>query len=304
MPVVFTEPSLLDETGTVEDLINEVYTHLEPSSFGYLNRLATAIVDTTETEFVFEYDNRAAIKPGAYLCCGVEVVYVWAFDETTKTATVQRAMLGSVASTHSTGALVQIQPRVSRFDVLKQLRHDIRSWPPALFVADSVVIDGSVAARAYDLPATDMQRILEVRWTSSLSGSVTRNYRGWHIDTNADTDVFPSGTSITFDTAPGTGIFQVVYARPFDTSSFNLYTQLSTIGLTESVREIPVLGAAARLVREAPRTDTRAQGQSRLAEEVPPMHLTNTAKDLMRRRDDRIHQEIARLRESWPQRRG
>lgn len=302
MPIVLLDPPLVDPTLTVETLVGEVYTHLEPSSFGYLNRLAEPVENVAQDTFVFEFNVQAAIKPGAYLGVDLEVVYVWDYDQATKRATVQRAMLGSVAAAHDAGALVQIQPRVSRFDVVKQLRHDIRSWPAALYVVDVVDFEQSTLVRAYDFDVPAFTRILDVL---SLDPSGTwHRAPGWRFEPSADTTDFPSGRAIVFPSASTGRQVRVIYARPFDTSSFGLSTTLASIGLTDSMLDIPVLGAAARLVREAPRTDTRAQGQSRLAEEVPPMHLMNTSKDLTRRRDDRIHQEIARLRELFPQRRG
>lgn len=300
MSPVVVGPANPDGVATVADLVDEVYTHLEPSSVGYLNRLTNA-VDENDVTFVFDFATAAAIKPNAYLCVDIEVVYVWDYDAATRTATVQRGMTGSIAAAHEVGALVQIQPRVSRFDVVKQLRHDIRSWPPALFVAQTLELTQSSNVRGYNFDADNVYRILDVRSTDV--GDSPRPVKGWRYEPDADTTDYPSGKAIIFlDGAPNRAI-QVVYAAPFDLSSFAPSTTLDTIGLDPTMYEIPVLGAAARLVREAPRTDTRAQGQSRLAEEVPPMHAMNASKDLMRLRDNRIHQEIARLRESWPQRR-
>jgi hypothetical protein len=303
VPVVVLAPSTIDATVTVENLVNRVYTHLEPSSFGYLNRLASDITDITSETLVVERDNQAAaIKAGAYICVDIEVMYVWDYDPTTKTVTVQRGMLGSVATTHDTGALIQVQPRVSKYDVLVQLRDDIRSWPPSLFVPTTAELTEGTTSRGYDLAGIgEVIRPLRVRVTDP-SATSPHDASGWRYVANADPSDYPSGKALVFDN-PATSAVQFVYAAPFDTLVFDLDTPLAQVGLTEHQYEIPVLGAAARLVREAPRTDTRAQGQSRLAEEVPPMHLTNTSKSLMKMRDDRIHQEIARLRETYPQRR-
>lgn len=302
MPLVLSEPPILDATVTVDTLVAEVYTHLEPSSFGYLNRLAEPVPTTDQTEFTFEFANQAAIKPGAYLCVDVEVVYVWDYDAVTGAATVQRGMLGSIPTDHDAGALVQVQPRVSKYDVVKQLRHDIRSLPPALFVVNTVEFSPEANVRGYELALANVTRILNV--VETRYSAAPRTVSGWRYDSNADIDVYPSGKALIFPWAFDTSsVVAVTYASSFDTSSFNLDTPLAQIGLSETMFEIPVLGAAARLVREAPRTDTRAQGQSRLAEEVPPGHISNTQRNLFKLRDDRIHQEIARLRERFPQRR-
>lgn len=298
MPVFPSDP--LDTT-PVSSLIADVYTHLEPSSFGYLNRL-TEDVDDDDTSIVFDFGNQAAVRPGAYLCVDIEVLYVWDYDDAAKTATVQRAMLGSVAAAHAAGALVQIQPRVSSFDVLKQLRYDVQSWPPSLYRTTTIEVSVGAASRGYELDAVDAYRVLSVTYTPT-GGTAPLAVSGWRVDFDADVDIYPSGKAIIFPAAFGPATVDVTYAAPFITDEWALDTLLADLGLTPSMYEIPVLGAAARLIREAPRTDTRAQGQSRLAEEVPPMHRANASKDLMRRRDDRIHQEIARLREKYPQRR-
>lgn len=299
-PVVLSEPTVLSDV-YVSSLVNETYRHLEATSFGILNRL-TGYIGDDATELVVDFDTAKAIRPNAYLCIDAEVMYVWNYDEATRTATVQRAMLGSRAVAHTAGALIQIQPRVSTFDVLTQLAHEIRSWPPALYQIDTLEITRSSLARAYDLAgAYDAYRVLEGRHTSTASTSPRTV--SFHVDFNADITTYPSGKAIIFTDPMSTGITEVVFARPFTTDPFELDTPLSQIGITETMRDIPVLGAAARLLREAPRTDIQRQGQSRLAEEVPPGHTGSTRTALRREADNRIHQEIARLRERYPQRR-
>lgn len=302
MPVVLPSPSPVS-SAYVSSLVQEVYRHLDATSFGVINRLTDNIATVEETTFTFDFEAGKAIRPGAYLCVDLEVVYVWTYNEATRVATVQRAMQGSTAAPHAAGALVQVQPRVSQFDVLTQIVHDIDSWPPSLYQTATTTISGGVTTRAYDLPGTTgITRILEIR--RSRTGTSPTLVRKWRLDLNADTTTFPSGRSIVFPNGWDTGdTIEIVYAKPFDTSAVTLTTSLATIGLTDSMKDIPVYGAAARLVREAPRTETQPQGQARLADEVPPGHLGNTSAALWKKRDDRIHQEIARLRELYPQRR-
>ncbi len=64
------------------------------------------------------------------------------------------------------------------------------------------------------------------------------------------------------------------------------------------------MGAAARLMlaREIPRSDTNAQAQSRLAEEVPVTAMLQAAQALDRKTKNRLADEARRLREYFPYR--
>lgn len=298
MPIAFS--SSADQT-TVAALIEEVYRHLEPSSFGKLNRL-TADIDNVQDTLVVDFATGEAIREHSQICVDVEVMYVWEYDKATRTVTVQRGMGGSVPSAHTAGALVQVQPRVAAFDVLTQLQNEVRSWPPALYRVGRATLTFTANSRAYNLASTTgMYRVLEVRGLSTASGT-PRTLGGWRVDFNADTSVYPTGKAIVFSAAYS-GTAEVIFAAPFVTTSWSPTMTLASVGLSDSMLDIPVLGAVARLLHEAPRTDTRVQGQSRDAEEVPPMHTANLRAQMRRERDDRIHQEMARLRELYPQRR-
>lgn len=298
MPLVLSSEA---DQGTLAALVEAVFTHLEPTSLGILNELA-ADVTADATTITVTRDTQAAIRAGAYLCVDIEVFYVWAFDEATKTATVKRGMLGSIPAAHNAGALVQIQARNTNFDVLKELRNEIRSWPPGLFRPQTATIGLGSLTRAYDLPMLTGYRVLKARYTGTGTGASSRS-AAYELDTNADTAVYPSGNAIIFNNAHANGTVIVTYGAPFVTDPWLLATSLNDIGLTPTMLDIPVLGAASRLLREAPRTDTRAQGQSSTDARVPPGYTGSTRTALRREADTRIHQEIVRLRETYPQRR-
>lgn len=302
MPIVLPAPEVTDvptDDSTVAHLVEAVFTHLDSSSFGLLNKLSTDIDDAVET-VSFVRANQAAITPGAHLCIDVEVMYVWDVDEVAKIATVERGMLGSARAEHDAGALIQIQPRVSNFDVFKELRNEINSWPVALFRDVVVPVSVGTSTRTYELAVAGAYRILRADYRAV---NVSTRGVSWRDNFKADTAIYPSGKTITFDTSFSAGNVDVVVATPFATTPWALTTTMTEIGLTASMLDIPVLGAASRLIREAPRTDTQAQGQSRLAEEVPPMHRANERTRMRREADTRIHTEIARLRDKYPQRR-
>lgn len=298
MPIVLSDEA---DQGTVAALVEATFTHLDATSFGILNRLAEDCAVNAETLTAF-FGTQVALRPGTYICIDIEVMYVWEYNEATKVATLQRGMLGSIPAAHATGALIQIQPRVSNFDVLKELRNEIRGWPPALYQLATVPLEVNllIGTRAYDLPAPNLARVLEVRRTGTWLNATATNIPGYHIDYN--TDAYPSGRAIVFDAACSPGTVEVVYASPFTTDPWALTTQLSSVGLQDSMFDIPVLGAASRLLREAPRTDTRNQGQSAVDAKVPPGYTGSTRTSLRREADTRIHAEIARLREKYPQR--
>lgn len=303
MPVVGDVESSPAGAVTVSDLVEETRRHLGGRS-GELNRLASNVT-VGHTSLTFEFD-LGGIVEGSMIAVNDEVFYVWSVNQSTRTIIVQRAMMGSTVATHSTGDIVEVAPRFSRFAIKRALQQEIRSWSPRLFTVTAVDVAFLANRRTADLAGvTSIQFPIDCRLQPD-TGNIAENWKRIRVDVipSLPTSEFASGYALQLATAfTSAQTVRFVYAKPITADTFNDWTQpVTDLGLLASMLDIPPVGAAWRLLsmREAVRTDTRAQGEPRMAEEVPPGHAASAASGFKRLRDIRIQEEIEALRTLYP----
>lgn len=298
-----------NETTSVATVIQRIRDHYLYGTYrATLNQLA---VDPGSggTTLTFTYDMEG-ITRGSYLSIEQEVVYVWATNPASKTATVARAQMGTLAAAHAIATTVEINPRFPRPMIKQTMEEEIRSWPTSLFKVDALDISATTSFRAYDLTGIgDFYFVVEVR-KSQPSGDTTRSWPKISFDVIRDMSAanFASGSAIQLQSPLDTArTLRVTYARPFDVSVFEEATDLvATCGLSSSMVDIVQYGTAWRLLqpREIQRTSRQSQGEPRKAEEVPPGFTSATAAGLKKLRDNRIDEESNRLRAKYPYRVG
>ena len=297
MPIVLPSSS----GTTIGNLIDELAAYLSAGTLGQLNELDGAVTDDATTIKFKHRTNMPA--PGSWLGVGLEVMYVWDTQPGASTATVRRGMGGSNALEHSSGTIVELHPRFSRFQLMRTLQQEIAGWPPSLYALHAVTLNVSSSTNVFDFAdIEDSSRILEAAfWPTS---GAPRDLPFTRIMRHQDEGNLESGVGIVLSQSVGPGTVRVVFSTGFDLGDWTEVTTASSIGLTESMLDIPVIGGAARLMlaREAPRSDTYAQGQARLAEEVPPGSILQNARELERMTDKRLAREARRLRELFPYR--
>ena len=140
---------------TAQDLISETKRHLLSFQRESLNRLASAAT-SSQTTLTLEFDT-TTVQPGSHLQLGLELMYVWTVDQASKSVTVQRAQLGSVAQAHSLGAVITVNPKFPDFAILKALNDDIRSLSAptnGLYAVRVVELTATANSSGYNLPGT------------------------------------------------------------------------------------------------------------------------------------------------------
>ena len=129
----------------------------------------------------------------------------------------------------------------------------------------------------------------------------------WTTSREMDTGEFSSGNALLVysGASPGNAM-RVRYKAHFGQFTTLAQTMVTDLGMPERMRDIPVLGAQARLMalREPRRGFYESQGQPRRAEEVPVGAQTASARSLMALRDGRIQSEAALLMSQFPTRLG
>lgn len=295
---------------TVSDLVEETRALLYSTAHTEQNKLAVT-VDSSTDSFQFSYSLRG-IVPGVRVSVEEEVVYVWAVDKGTNTATVQRGYQGTTAASHTSGAMVDINPPFPLHRIKSELKKEINSWPADVFAVDTTTVTVSDSYRTQGVDSGisgEWWHILDVRSSPldhrTYSSSVWSSVPHYEVQRNAPVADFASGTALILHGGFNTGSVVVTYSKPFDTSTWDDGTDLeSDVGLMDSMLDIPVMGAAWRLasVREVKRTLDEAQGESRYAEEVPPGSSTRAGEYFRAVRNARLGEETARLMSIYPRR--
>ena len=270
------------------------------------NRLEGAVT-TTATSLITEFDLRS-LQRGVYAEIGDELIYVWDATAASKTCDpIQRAQRSTTAVQHSDGDVVTVAPRFPRYRIRKMIEREIRSWPTDVFDVGTVEVAVGTASRAYNLGISGSYYHVLGASVSPLSGEESnwRELTSLRVDRNADTGDFASGSSITFPgTFDSTRTVRVAYSKPFTLTSLADSVDVETgLGLDLSMVDVVIAGVCWRMLasREARRTFTEEQHESRTAEQVPPMHTVQAAERAFKRmRDDRLKEEARRLKALFP----
>lgn len=294
--------------GTLADLIADVRHYLQANHRETRNKLSGAH-DSSTTTFTFTYDI-GRIQPGAKVTVGLEECHVWSSNTANKTAIVERGDFGSSAASHADGAIVLVNPAASDFDILRAINaelNDLSSPSNGLFQIGAMEVTYNSAIRGYDLQGvTDIDDILEVTFDTAGSEKswpvIPR--RKWRLSRDMDTDDFSSGIALILSEGAESGrTIRVKYKAPFGTLAALNDDVAATTGLAVTAHDILAVGAAIRMLpgREAERSRSDIQGDSRRPDEVGVGSQLPVIRELLALRQDRIAAEAARLRAHYPQ---
>jgi hypothetical protein len=294
---------------TVQAAINRTRRILRSGYRVQTDKLATSI-NASETTIELTYTGMG-LNQGSMLCMGTERMYVWSWTEGSKVAVVERGFDGSTAATHTAGELVEVNARIDGFEIADALKLEINAWPQQMFRVDAVTLSYSTGKSWLELPVTDAYYVLEAR-AKPVTSQIAELLNAWarypvvkaRLINSQDTDWFSTGQAISLHSIVDYDQdVRVLLARPFDTAPFTSSTDLVTdCGLAASMLDIPPLGAAIRLMsyQEAGRTDRIHAGESRIAEETPPMYAVQLAEHWEKMRTVRLSDEISKLMARYP----
>ncbi len=287
-------------TGTT--VINRTLRQLLSGVIEQRNKLSVAINSTTTT-VVVSYDPDG-IRAGQVIEIDSELFYVWEASVGTRTLTVERGWNGTTPASHSVGAIVTVNPRFPRAQILEALNdelQDLSSPVHGLFQIKSFDLNYNGSDIMIDLP--EVTNIIDL--VSVQVRQIATEYpliRKVKLVRDLPTDDFPSTYALKFEQGCRPGRIRVVYKAPFtplanESQNLNLYA-----GLPDSCEDIINLGVQIRLMapRELKRNFTESQGDTRRADEVQAGAVSNSINNLIRMRRDRIIAEAARLARQYP----
>lgn len=287
---------------TAATVIDRTLRQLLSGTVEQRNKLNVSI-DSDDTSVVTTY-NLDGLRAGQTFEIGSELFYIWDTDQGTKTMTVERGYNGTTATSHTAGAIIRVQPRFPRAQVLEAINDelaDLSSPVHGLFQVKVEDIDYDGSSRMIDFEnVTSVIDLLEVsvRYMDD-DYPVARKVK---LVRNVPTDDFPSGYALRFDQSVFPGRLRVVYKAGFTSAASEATNLVTGCGLSESMLDIVNMGAQIRLMapREMKRNFTESQGDTRRAEEVPAGAVAGSITNLIRMRRDRIIAESAKLKRQYP----
>lgn len=293
---------------TVRDLVERTrHRWLEPSLRRSPNKLAVGLA-AADTSVTLTYDQ--ALDRNKLLGIDQEVMFVWSYDSTSKTAVVDRGWKATTAAIHTINSVVDVDARWFRSDILGALLDDINGWPTGLYQVSAATVTVQAGQTNVDLPTALLglyglvdARINHHPLTSTTTFDTWGRLQYAGLVNKMPVGNFPSQTMVKLGITPSESTsVRLVAAMPFSTVPFTESTDITTVGLTESLCDLAEMGAAVRLIHgmEAGRTDRSSQGEARRANEAPPMYATQAATGLERRYRDRLRTEMQRLQSFYP----
>jgi len=239
------------------------------------------------------------IQKGMLISSGLNVWFVKGVYSTDNTVFVIPGYDNSPQDAVAAGDMVYVRPRMTDWYAFNAINDQLRSLssPDAgLYRIGTWVADVDPTYQTYVVPqaALTMTNIIRVRWrwpgtTDVWTDMAPRHYR-WNYSTVQNIVrlliSIPSGTEIEF-----------TYKAPFTLATSLADDPVADCGLSDSMLDIPSLGAAVELLQttESRRTQITAQGDSRRPEEVPVSSNSSIAGQLQRMYKSRVQEEMSRL---------
>lgn len=293
---------------TIADWIEETRRHLLSGAGETLNTIADTT--STATTVTLQRAPLAGVQAGSVLSVGLEAMHVWrVVSATAGTVEVVRGYQGSTPSTHAAGDLVRVNPPHTDHAIFRALNAEVAAMSGAGFYAERSLdlTTSDDGTRTYDL-ASDVLELYDLRYDAETTGNQWPHVPSYTLLPDALAAEFPSGRALRIDSAVPSGRpLRLLYK-----AALGLLTGAAlgddageTTGLLASAHDIPPLGAAWRLTMpsEVERNQTRRQGDSRRAEEVPSGAKMRAGLGLADLRTRRYREELANLTRRWPPRR-
>ena len=287
---------------TVAQVLNRASRQMLAGVVEERNKLASSL-DSSTTSVVATYD-LGGLRTGSVFEIDSELFYVWVANPAAKTLTVERGYGGTTAASHSSGAILTLNPRFPRMQMLDAVNadlDDLSSTANGLFrvVTTDLTYNGSDRQLNITGSGTILE-LLDVRLRYLADEfPIVRNVR---LQTGLPTADFPSGNSIVFDEPVMAGTVRVRYKAPFTRATTESSDLTTDCFLPATCDDIIELGVIMRMMagREIKRNFTEAQFDTRRADEVQAGAVTQSIANIQRLRRERIVAEAGRLKAQYP----
>ena len=287
---------------TAATILNRASRQLLSGVIEERNKLASAI-NSTDTTVTTTYD-LGGLRTGGVFQLGTELLYIWDAVPASKTLTVERGYAGTTAASHSSGAVLTLNPRFPRAQMLDALNSeidDLSSTSNGLFRVVTVDLSYNGSDRQINITNSGtILELLDVRLRYEADDHPV--IHSTRIQTGLPTADFASGNTLVFDEPVMAGTVRVRYKAPFTRAATESSDLTTDCFLPATCDDIVEYGLMIRMMaaREIKRNFTESQSDTRRPDEVPAGAITNSITNLQRLRRERIIAEAARLKAQFP----
>lgn len=238
-----------------------------------------------------------------------ELMWVDSVDRVANTATVApygRGYLGTTAATHAEAAKVTVSPIFPKYSIEKAINDTIHAVGSAIYATKQTTFTYNAAVTTYEFENLGIENILSVSWQDIGPTKEWIRVKRWDFDPFADVTTWGTNSqTITIgDVIIAGRTVKVMYATSpsvFTSTSQDFATQT---GLSESVKDVVILGAAYRLLQYL--DPARAAQYSPQADEIDakrPFGASNTAvRQLFALYTQRLNEERSKQQNQYPPR--
>lgn len=266
------------------------------------NKLASSL-DSSTTSVVTTYDI-GGLRTGSVFEIDSELFYVWDANTASKTLDVERGYAGTTAASHSSGAVLTLNPRFPRAQMLDAVNADIddlSSTANGLFRVVTTDLTYNGSDRQIDIQGSGtILELLDARLRYLADDHPVLN--AVRLQTGLPTADFASGNTLVFDEPVMAGTVRVRYKAPFVRASAESSDLTTNCFLPSTCDDIIEMGVIMRLMaaREIKRNFTESQSDTRRADEVQAGAVTQSIANIQRMRRERIVAEAGRLKAQYP----
>lgn len=298
MPITYDAPGI-----TFGALIEEITSNLQgytaaPDQMTALSQ-DVGVGDTTL------YVDDPTITGRGVVEIGTEQVWVQTVNPATNqldTLPKGRGWRGTTATTHQAGDTVVASPAVPRSVIARDINNQIRSLYPDVYAVNTTEFAYDTTTRTgWPLPA-EAVAVLDVRWRDYQDN--WQRIKAWEAENSANLTDFPTGKSVRLPSGVPVGrTVQVVYAVT-PTTLTNEVDPFSSTGLSDSAKDLVVLGTMARVVPnlDVSRLSVEYAAASETTQARPHGGAITVAKFLEAKYAQRVRQERAALNQLYPAR--
>jgi hypothetical protein len=287
---------------TVASIINKAQRQLLSGAVEERNKLS-ATINSTATSIGTTYD-LDGLRRGTVFEIDSELFYVWDVSTSAKTATVERGFSGTTAATHTTGAIITVNPRFPRNQILEAVNDelaDLSSPVNGLFQVKTIDLEYNGYDTIINLPIFGgIIDLIDVRLR--YTGTDYPVVRKVQLVRDLPTLDFPSSYGLKFNQQVRSGDLRITFKAPYNSVTSEADNLQVVAGISAQAEDILVIGSQIRIMapREIRRNFIDSQGDTRRSEEVQSGAIANSVTNLLRLRRDRVIAEAARLTRQYP----
>ena len=300
-------------TVTLAQMMDEVQINLSGYTFQqdrstYLTAAVTTLTSPSSSPTVLSLGSTTDFGKGV-IEIDDELLWIDSVDRVANTATVSpygRGYLGTTAATHAVDTKVTVAPIFPRDSIKKAINDTINAVGVSIYATKQTTFTYNAAITTYEFENLNIENILSVSWQDIGPTKEWIRIKRWDFDPFADVSTWGSGSqTITIgDVIIAGRTVKVMYATHPATFTATNQDFATQTGLSETVKDVVILGAAYRLLQYL--DPARAAQYSPQADEIDakrPFGASNNAvRQLYALYTQRLNEERTKQQTQYPPR--